>query len=200
MQQIKVVGLGGSIAPGSRSLAALQTALDGAQEAGAQVELFDLRRLALPLYDPGIAPPPPDAVRLAEAMYQAQGLIWSSPLYHGSMSGAFKNALDWLQLLIDRDPPYLADKIVGLIGTAGGTQGLQAINAMEFVVRALRAWAVPLVIPVSRSRAVFDTQGRLLDHTVAAQLRSLGIEVMRAARRFNDDGVLEYAGELGLMD
>jgi NAD(P)H-dependent FMN reductase len=40
------------------------------------------------------------------------------------------------------EPPYLHDKVVGLISAAGGTQGLQAINTMEFVVRALRGWAV----------------------------------------------------------
>src|SRR5215510_11216658 len=33
---------------------------------------------------------------------------------------------------------YLTDKVVGLISTAGGTHGLQPVNAMEFAVRALR--------------------------------------------------------------
>ena len=45
-------------------------------------------------------------------------------------SGSFKNALDWLKLLGDRNPPYLTDKVVGLISTAGGMQGLQAVNTM----------------------------------------------------------------------
>ena len=61
-------------------------------------------------------------------------MIWASLLYHGTVSGAFKNALDWLDLLNDREPPFLTDKVVGLISTAGGVQGLQAINTMEFVV------------------------------------------------------------------
>jgi len=65
-------------------------------------------------------------------------MLWSSPLYHGTISGSFKNALDWLQLLGDRQPAYLTDKVIGLISTAGGTQGLQAVNTMEFIVRALR--------------------------------------------------------------
>jgi NADPH-dependent FMN reductase len=43
----------------------------------------------------------------------------------GDDSGALKNALDWLRLLGDRDPPYLHDKVIGLISTAGGTQGLR---------------------------------------------------------------------------
>ena len=50
-------------------------------------------------------------------------------MYNGTISGSFKNALDWLKLLADRKPPYLTDKVVGLISTAGGMQGLQAGTA-----------------------------------------------------------------------
>ena len=80
-------------------------------------------------------------------------------MYHGTISGSFKNALDWLQLLGDRNPPYLTDKVVGLISTAGGVQGLQAVNTMEFVVRALRGWAVPLVMPIAQAWKAFDEHG-----------------------------------------
>ena len=127
----------------------------------------------------------PDSVRrLCEAVYEADGLLWSSPLYHGTISGVFKNALDWLELLGDRQPSYLTDKVVGLISTAGGTQGLQAVNTMEFIVRALRGWSVPLVIPIAQARRVFDDKGNASDPKIAEQLRSLGREVTRAARQF----------------
>ena len=93
------------------------------------------------------------------------------------MSGSFKNVLDWLQLLADRHPPYLSDKVIGLIAAAGGVQGLQAVNTMEFVVRALRGWAVPLVVPVAQAWRTFDDEGRVVDRAVEEQLRSLGREV-----------------------
>jgi FMN reductase len=32
--------------------------------------------------------------------------------------------------------------VIGLMSAAGGTQGLQAINTMEFAVRALRGWGL----------------------------------------------------------
>jgi FMN reductase len=38
-----------------------------------------------------------------------------------------------------RHPPFLYDEVIGLISAAGGTQGLQAINTMEFATRVLRA-------------------------------------------------------------
>jgi FMN reductase len=138
-----IVGLGGSLRKGSTSRSALQRALAGAAGAGAETTLLDLRELELPMYDPDDDEPAEGAPTLIESCHAADGLLWSSPLYQGTISGAFKNALDWLHVLGRRDPPYLHDKVIGLISAAGGTQGLQAINTMEFSARALRGWAVP---------------------------------------------------------
>ncbi|MDQ3819063.1 MAG: NAD(P)H-dependent oxidoreductase [Acidobacteriota bacterium] len=183
-KEIKVVGLGGSLAAHSNSLAALKIALDGAAEAGAETVILDIRELDLPMYAPDVSEVPRSVQRLCDEVHGAQGLLWSSPLYHGTISGSFKNALDWLQLLSDREPAYLTDKVVGLISTAGGTQGLQAVNTMEFVVRALRGWAVPLVIPIPQAWRVFDSSGHTHDEKIAGQLHALGHEVTRAARQF----------------
>ena len=51
-EPITIVGLGGSLARSSRSLAALRVALDGAREAGAFTKLLNLRELDLPMYNP----------------------------------------------------------------------------------------------------------------------------------------------------
>jgi FMN reductase len=192
---LTVVGLGGSIATVSRSRAALQVALAGAAEAGAATKLLDLRELDLPMFDPDDDEPTPAARELIEACHAADGLIWSSPLYQGTISGAFKNALDWLRLLGDREPPFLHDKVVGLISAAGGTQGLQAINTMEFAIRALRAWAVPYVVPVAAAARVFDREGRIHDPGVELQLKTLGGEVVRVAERFASDRSLHRQAE-----
>ena len=124
-------------------------------------------------------------------------MLWSSPLYQGTISGALKNALDWLRLLEDREPPFLHDKVVGLLSTAGGTQGLQAINTMEFATRALRAWAVPYVVPVASAARVFAS-GQISDPAVDGQLRMLGQEVVRVAGRFAVDDSLHRAAECQL--
>jgi FMN reductase len=65
---------------------------------------------------------------------------------------------------------------------------------MEFVVRALRGWAVPLVIPIPQVGQSIDEDGQLRDPGIERQLRGLGEEVVRAARQFADDGFSEYAG------
>ena len=193
-RQLTIVGLGGSLARASRSLAALRVALDGAAAAGAATTLLGLRELDLPMFNPDDqAAPPPAASRLIEACYDADGMLWSSPMYQGTISGAFKNALDWLHALGSREPPFLHDEVIGLISAAGGTQGLQAINTMEFAVRALRGWAVPYVIPVASAYRVFDPAGRITDEGVELQLRTLGAEVVRVADRFTSDTTAQRA-------
>jgi FMN reductase len=144
------VGLGGSLAEHSASRAALQIALKGAEEAGgagravrcAHPQSSDVRSRQ--------SQSARAARRLAGAVAEARGMLWSSSLYHGTVSGAFKNALDWLQLLSERDPPFLTNKVIRLISVAGGVYGLQAVSMMEFIVQALRGWSVPLVIPIPR--------------------------------------------------
>ncbi len=183
--QLKVVGLGGSLAEHSSSLAALKIALQGAADADAKTDLLDIRQLSLPMYDPGAENNPPESVRrMCDTIHEADGLIWSSPMYNGTISGSFKNALDWLKLLSDRNPPYLTDKVIGLISTAGGMQGLQAVNTMEFVVRALRGWAVPLVMPIAQAWKAFDKKGVAQDAQLTEQLRALGREVARGSCQF----------------
>ena len=46
---VNVVGLGGSIAQGARSAAALRIVLEGAQEAGASTAALEIAKLNLPM-------------------------------------------------------------------------------------------------------------------------------------------------------
>ncbi len=193
MAEPKIVGLGGSLRENSTSLTALKLALAGAADHGAVTELLDIRTLALPMYRPGLAELPEAVRELNDIIYEANGLIWSSPLYHGTVSGSFKNALDWLNPLGQRDPAYLTGKVIGLISTAGGTQGLQAVNTMEFAVRSLRGWAVPLVLPIPRAGRAFNADGSVTDPGVERQLLDLGREVARAARQAVHYQTCDYA-------
>jgi FMN reductase len=190
-----IVGIGGSLARASNSRAALQQALEGATAAGAETRLLDLRELDLPMFDPDHDEPTEAAAELIESCYAADGLLWSSPLHQGTISGALKNALDWLHRLGQRDPPYFHDKVIGLISAAAGTQGLQAINTMEFAVRALRGWAVPYVVPVAAAGRVFDSAGRIQDESIQLQLMTRGGEVVRVAQRVAADSSIHRDSE-----
>jgi FMN reductase len=180
---MKIVGLGGSTSVPSSSFRCLEFALLAAKGHGVETLAVHVGELALPQYVHE-APVPDAAHKLAEAVASADAMIWSSPLYHGSVSGLFKNAIDWLEVLGHRDPPYLGGKPIGLIGVAGGGQGLQAINSMEYIVRALRGFTVPFVVPVAKGHKVFDEQGTLVDVATGKQLTNLGKEVVEAAKNY----------------
>jgi NAD(P)H-dependent FMN reductase len=105
--------------------------------AGDETVVVAAKELDLPMYNPDDEREPPAAAStLIEACYGADWMLWSSPMYQGTISGSFKNALDWLHALGAREPPFLHDEVIGLLSAPGGTQGLQAINTMEFAVRA----------------------------------------------------------------
>ncbi len=61
---------------------------------------------------------------------------------------------------------------------------------MEFATCALRAWAVPYVVPVAAAARVFDQAGRIQDQAVELQLKTLGSEVVRVAQPFAADSSL----------
>lgn len=191
---LRIVGIGGSLNRGSSSLAALDACLRTAAEIGAEVIRFSIRELDLPLYDPA-ADPPDSARALAAAVADSDGLILSSPMYHGTVSGSFKNALDWLQLLAPHDPPFLTDIPVGLISAAGGVQPLQAVNTMDFIVRALRGWTIPFAVPIQQSWRVFDGWGAP-NAEVAEQLQILAREVVDASARLSRRAGSESAGSV----
>jgi FMN reductase len=181
-----VVGIGGTLREGSTGLRALEEALVAAEETGATTELLDLRELGLPMYEPGksLEEYGEGVERLVEAMRSADAMLWSTAAYHGTLAGVTKNALDFAQFMGQDEKPYLQDKIIGLIATAGGGMGaVNAINAMVNVVHALRGVAVPLSVPVTQSWKAFDEEGNVRDEGVASRLESLGRLVVETATK-----------------
>jgi FMN reductase len=185
-RKLHVVGIGSTLREGSTGLLALEEALRAAEEAGATTELLDLRELDLPLYEPGkpLEEYGENVQNLVEAMRGADALLWSTAAYHGTFAGVTKNALDFAQFLARDERPYLEDRVVGLIATAGGGMGaINAINAMINVVHALRGVAAPLSVPVTQSWKAFDEEGNIRDEGVTGRLESLGGLVVEMAAK-----------------
>jgi len=181
---MRILGLGGSLREESRTLGALRIALEGAAQASVQTSLLDLKELDLPLYDDrrDIATYPKPVFRLLEEARQTEGLILATPVYHGTLSGAMKNALDFLELLANDDPPWLSGKVVGLISVAGGSSGTNAINSLIFACQALRAWILPRAVCLPGG--AFGSDGQLQDSRLKERLLKLGKEVAEHAEVF----------------
>jgi len=183
---LKVVGIGGTLREGSSSLGALRRALDSAEDAGAEVELLDLRELALPMYEPGrpLDDYGPEVRRFVEAVRGADALILSTAAYHGTLAGVTKNALDFTQFLARDERPYFDGRIVGLISTAGGDQAATNANgAMINVVHALRGIVAPLMVAIPQAWRITDDDGNITGEDHGGQLDQLGALVVELAER-----------------
>ena len=187
-----ILGIGGSLRSGSVARLALQIALAGAEEAGATIRLLDLATLSLPMFDGTYSldgytlEGRQTILTLLNATRETQGLILASPTYHNTISGALKNALDFMELLKDDRPPRLEGKVVGLVSVQGGVSGTgnNTITTMLLAARALRAWVAPTMVSIPDSRAMFNEDGQAYDATLIRRLRSLGAEVARASIMF----------------
>jgi FMN reductase len=156
---------------------ALNLALQGAEEVGAQTRLIDLRDYDLVFCTGKIGDDaPPDVLRLRRDIEKAAGIILGTPEYHGSFSGVLKNALDLMGF------EEFEGKMVGLVGVSGGKLGaVNALNGLRTVGRALHAWVVPRQVSISEAWKMFDAAGNLKDRNLENALKEVGRQVARFA-------------------
>ena len=188
---MRVVGIGGTLRGGSSSLGALRRALRAAEEAGGETELLDLRKLNLPMYEPGrrLDAYGPEVRTLVEAVRAADALILSTAAYHGTLAGVTKNALDFTQFLARDERPYLDGRVVGLISTSGGERAAaNTTDAMVHVVHALRGIVAPLMATIPRAWQRSDGEGYITDENYGRRLDKLGKLVVEMAEGLNPKG------------
>jgi FMN reductase len=180
-----IVGLGGTTRPGSSSEKALVAALATAEAAGARTTLFGGAFLAgLPIYNPHDPFSGPEMTRFLAAISAADGVIVSTPGYHGSISGVVKNALDCLEGLRDDPRPYFDGRAVGCIVSAGGAQASgSTLAALRSVVHALRGWPTPFGATLGAS-GLFDSTGAFADPRDAWQVETVAQQVVDFAQRW----------------
>jgi azobenzene reductase len=136
-----------------------------------RAQLIDLSKEVIPLYNGEASQEElPSVLYLRQQMQQADGVILCSPEYHGAMSGALKNALDFL------NSDQFEHKPVALIAVAGGGKGgINALNNMRTVMRSLHANAIP-------KQLVLDPPGFAGDHltkSAALQVDAIFSELQR---------------------
>ncbi len=180
-----LVGIGGTTRPESTSERVLIKALEAAERAGARTRLLSGVFLSkLPIYDPTTSVGSPELQVMLDAVRDADGLLISTPGYHGSVSGLIKNAIDGLEGLRQDARPYLEGRAVGCIVVADGWQaGGTALSALRTIVHALRGWPTPLGLTLNPSAGkLFDETGGFCDQGAARQVEMLAGQVVDFAR------------------
>jgi NAD(P)H-dependent FMN reductase len=176
-----VLGVAGSIRQGSYSTRCLKIALEYAKKQGAEVRLLDLNTVVLPLYDPS-APASKEVEHTTEAIAWADAFILASPDYHGSMSGALKNFLDYFY-------EEFAGKVFGYI-VASHEKGLTVMEQMRTAVRQCYGWSMPYGVSINGPQ---DFTGDEMRNTrLSSRLRMMTRDLVVYGRLLRDQFVRDF--------
>lgn len=177
-----IVGIGGTTSDNSSSEKALMTALRHAEAGGADIAAFVSADLDFPNYGAGRLSDD-RAIRLVDAVRRCDGLIISTPAYHGIMSGMIKNALDCVEELRGDTRPYLDGRAIGTIVCAYGDQAMgTTLASLRAVIHALRGWPTPMGVAINSSECRFDAEGHCSNPDIDARLRLLAQQTLGFAR------------------
>jgi FMN reductase len=139
----KLLAIVGSVTPPGRLLNATRWLLDSAHAAHPEleVELINLGDQKIAFAD-GRAPEQynDDTARVVESVQSAAGVIFASPVYRGSFTGALKNLLDHLPI------ESLGGKPVGIIAMGATPHHFLGV---DWHLRDVLAWFGAIVVPAS---------------------------------------------------
>lgn len=183
---VRILAISGSARRESYNRKLLLAMVEGAREAGAEVELLDWQDYPLPLMNEDVeaAGIPEPAPRLKAALRAADGFLIATPENNGGYPALLKNALDWGSRGLGEAPGsvYKNKPAVLAAATTGRWGGLRSIRQLREVLGQLGCILLPDSLSLNEAAKAFDAEGRLLDAKVQTQARALGATLVKATR------------------
>jgi arsenic resistance protein ArsH len=153
----RILLLYGSLRPTSFSRKLALEAERILQHLGAETRVFDPH--ALPLLD-SVPSTHPEVQRLREWSLWSEGQVWVSPERHGTITGVFKNQIDWLPLE-DGSVRPTQGRTLAVMQVCGGSQSFNVVNALRVLGRWMRMVTIPNQSSVAKAWQEFDEHGRM---------------------------------------
>lgn len=123
------------------------------KQRGIDTDLIDLAKESLPVLEERVGHDPqlPEKVQeISTRLNNGDALIFVTPEYHGSFSGALKNALDYFWSEFSKKP-------IGVVAVSSGKMGgINASTQLQHVVLSLGAYALPLKLLVPEIHDAFN--------------------------------------------
>ena len=160
-EQLRILGISGSLRKGSFNSGALKAAVELCP-GEAQIDIFDIA--AIPPFNQDNDQDPPAVVReLKEKIIASDAVLFSTPEYNYSIPGVLKNAIDWAsrpygQSAWDGKPAAIMGASIGGIATARAQYDLRKMMVFLNMFPINR----PEVM-IGNCAAKFDESGNLAD-------------------------------------
>jgi len=143
------------------------------------VELVTIKPNDYKLPFPGQSLPNSDEKKIQLILSDTDGIIFSTPEYHGSISSIVKLIIENLGF-----PSLLSGKPVSLLGVAGGSIGaIKSLEQLRSICSHVGAIVLPGPVSIPKVHSVFDKEGNCLDVRVEKRLRTLANEMIEYAEK-----------------
>lgn len=126
---------------------------------GCEVRFFNPD--GLPVKAPGLEDHP-KVQELRELSLWSEGHVWSSPEMHGTVTGVFKNQIDWIPLSLGAVRPTQG-RTLAVMQVSGGSQSFNAVNTLRVLGRWMRMITIPNQSSVAKAYNEFHDDGRMKD-------------------------------------
>lgn len=185
MANPKLLAFTGSLRAESINKKMLSIAATGAEEAGADVTLIDLKDYELPLYDEDIEANegyPDKALELKKLMQQSDVFLISSPEYNSSYSAVLKNIIDWASRPTDEGEAMLsafAGKSASIMAASpGALGGIRGLFALRDLLMNIQIHVHPNMFALGGSHKEFNEDGTLNSAATEARIKVLGSQTV----------------------
>lgn len=153
----RILLLYGSLRPESYSRKLALEAERILRHLGAETRVFDPHDL--PLLD-SVGKDHPKVQQLREWSQWSEGQVWVSPERHGTITGVFKNQIDWLPLE-DGSVRPTQGRTLAVMQVCGGSQSFNVVNTLRVLGRWMRMVTIPNQSSVAKAWQEFDDAGRM---------------------------------------
>ena len=110
--------------------------------------------------DDGVDADHPKVAELRDLVTWCDGMVWSSPERHGSMTGIMKAQIDWIPLSVGSVRPTQG-KTLAVMQVSGGSQSFNTVNQLRILGRWMRLLTIPNQSSVPQAWKEFDEEGRM---------------------------------------
>jgi chromate reductase len=192
-EQIKLLAFSGSLRADSLNKKLVKVAAAGAEAAGAEVTVLNLKDYPMPQYDHDWFAEngfPESVLTLKALCKSSHGFLIASPEYNGSVTGALKNLIDWLSRSEPGEAPLalacFKGKTAGIMATSpGGLGGLRGLRHLREILEGIGVLVIPDQKAVPNAYQMFDDAGQLTDADQRASIEAIGARVATVASKLN---------------
>jgi len=154
---------------------------------GVTLDEIDLNEIDLPMFSEDLESGgcPDSVLELKERMIACDAILFASPEYNGSLSGALKNAIDWASRPRAGEEALACfrGKTAGLLAASPGELGgLRGLRHLRQILTQVGMIVVPTEYALSKAHESFDEDGNLIDEKFAARAQGVGDELVRVAK------------------